>query len=232
MKGKIYTVVSKFLMGTITGIRFFFIQLFLWIAIELFLYLAFGYIHNWGGFGTLALALQMCMLVYTMLFSWFYSFVSIRHCLKTAFMPYLLYASLVYLGIVGENDWNFQIVTIDEYMLMGWLVPVYGLFVLVFKKAIKKGLSSYPRFLNILKRTLDIVIILCICFFILNLLISFSWEKRNAKIIFLSLVTLFLILILSCYLLVSLTGVPQWKSYISCRTLWPTSCSLQCCNAI
>mgnify|MGYP001777718352 FL=1 len=88
-------------------------------------------------------------------------------------MPYLLYASLVYLGIVGENDWNFQIVTIDEYMLMGWLAPVYGLFVLAFKKAIKKGLSSYPRFLNILKRTLDIVIILCICVFILNLLISF-----------------------------------------------------------
>lgn len=168
MKEKIYTVVSKFLMGTITGIRFFFIQLFLWIIIELFLYFSFGYIHNWGRFGILALSLQACMLAYSMLYSWFYSFVPIRYCLKTAFIPYLLYASLVYLGIVQSNDWNFKIVTIDEYMKMGWIAPAYGLFVLILKEIIKKGLSSYPRFLNIIKRTLDILIILCICFFILR----------------------------------------------------------------
>lgn len=177
MKGKIYTVVLKFLMGTITGIRFFFIQLFLWITIELFLYLSFGYIHNWGRFGVLAIALQMCILAYTMLFSWFYSFIPIKQCLKTVFIPYLLYASLVYLEIVRDNDWNFKIVTIDEYMLMGWLAPIYGLFVLILKKVIKKGLSSYPRLLNILRKTLDILIILCIGLFVLDRLFFFlSWH--------------------------------------------------------
>ena len=33
----------------------------------------------------------------------------------------------VYLYIVSENDWDFSIVTIDYYMLLGWLIPLGGL---------------------------------------------------------------------------------------------------------
>ena len=56
---------------------------------------------------------------------------------------------MVYLGIVQEHDWNFKIVTIDEYMLMGWLAPLYGLTILILKVKLKRYLSpKYPKFIK------------------------------------------------------------------------------------
>lgn len=143
----LYFVLSKFLMGTIMGIKFFFIQIFAWIVIEIF-FLLLGYKCHWGRFGILALSLQVCILAYTMLYSWFYSFVPIK--LKNIFVPYIIYAGLVYLGIVQEHDWNFKIVSIDKYMLMGWIAPLYGLAILILMAKIKRWLlPKYSKVINI-----------------------------------------------------------------------------------
>lgn len=147
----LYLILSKFFRGTIKGIKFFFIQIFVWIAIELFCNLL-GYRFYWGRFGILALSLQICILTYTMLYSWFYSFTPIR--LRNIFIPYIIYASLVYLGIVQENDWNFKMVTIDEYMLIGWLAPLYGLTILILKAKLKRWLSpKYPKVVKVARIT-------------------------------------------------------------------------------
>lgn len=136
-------VLLKFLTGTIKGIKFFFIQIFTWVVIETFFYLL-GYNCHWGRFGILALSLQICILTYTMLYSWFYSFAPVR--LKNMLIPYIIYAGSVYLGIVQEHNWNFKIVTIDEYMLLGWFAPLYGLVILILKVKIKKWvLPKYPK---------------------------------------------------------------------------------------
>ena len=83
----LYMILSKFFSGTVSGIKFFSIQIFMWIAIELFFYML-GFTVNWGRFGVLALSLQICIFSYTMFYSWFYSFVQIR--LKNIFIPYVI----------------------------------------------------------------------------------------------------------------------------------------------
>lgn len=157
----LYLILLKFFSGTIKGIKFFTIQIFMWIAIELFFYML-GFTVYWGRFGILALSLQFCIFAYTMIYSWYYSFIPIR--LKNIFIPYIIYASLVYLGIVQENDWNFKIVTIDQYMLWGWLIPLYGLLIFILKKVIKKWLRPYPNILNIIRKVLNTLILLFVCF--------------------------------------------------------------------
>lgn len=165
----LYMILSKFFRGTVKGIKFFFIQIFLWIAIELFCYML-GCTFNWGRFGVLALALQICIFAYTMFYCWFYSFVQIR--LKNIFIPYIIYAGLVYLEIVKANDWNFKIVTIDEYMLWGWLIPLYGLSVLILKKLIKKWLCHYPNILNVIRIVLNVLTLLFVCLILIIFLKS------------------------------------------------------------
>lgn len=73
MKESVYNILRKFFIGTITGIRFFCIQIFVWIPIESFFNLL-GYRFYWGPFGLLADALLICILAYSMIFSWFYAF--------------------------------------------------------------------------------------------------------------------------------------------------------------
>lgn len=164
IKQSIYSILSKFSKGTIRGIKFSFIQIFIWIAIERICNLL-GYRFYWGRFGILALALLCCIFAYTMLYSWFYSFTTVR--LRNIFIPYLIYASLIYLGIAQEYDWNFKIVTIDEYMLMGWLIPLYGLSIFILKEIIKKWLCHYPNALNITRKVFNILILLFICLHII-----------------------------------------------------------------
>lgn len=156
----LYMILSKFFIGTIKGIKFFSIQIFMWIAIELFFYML-GFTVNWGRFGVLALSLLICIFAYTMFYSWFYSFVQIR--LKNIFIPYIIYAGLVYLEIVKVNDWNFKIVTVDKYMLGGWLIPLYGLSILILKKLIKKWLCNYPKIMNMIRIVLNVFTVLLVC---------------------------------------------------------------------
>lgn len=164
----LYLILSKFFHGTIKGIKFFSIQIIIWMVIERFLYLI-GYRYYYGRFGILAISLLFCVFIYTMLYNWFYSFVTVR--LKNIFVPYIIYAGLVYLGIVQENDWNFKIVTIDEYMLMGWLIPLYGLSIFILKKMVKKWLCHYPNILSMSRKVLNILVLLFVIFILVLILI-------------------------------------------------------------
>ena len=75
------------------------------------------------------------------------------------------------MGIVQENDWNFKIVTIDEYMLMGWLIPLYGLSIFILKKMVKKWLCHYPNILNMSRKVLNILVLLFVIFILVLILI-------------------------------------------------------------
>lgn len=167
MKGNVFMILAKIYNGTMRGLRFFIVQMFVWMAI----YLASCVIllPGRGEFGGmyLMMSLQMCIFAYSMIFSLFYSLASFKHDSRSFFIPYILYASLVYLGIVEANNWNFKMVTIDDYMIMGWLAPLYGLGVLILQGKIKKKLHPYPRFLKIIKKTLNVFSFLFILVFIL-----------------------------------------------------------------
>ncbi len=156
-------ILMRFFRQTVLGLRFFFIQLLVWIVLDVLMQL-FGFHYYWGRFGFLAMALQFCMLVYSLLYSWFYAFVPLKYFFKTAFIPYLVYMLLVYLGIVFEHDWNFKIVTIDDYMLMGWLIPIYGAFLYCIKWKCTQLLKFYPKVLKVLR---IIINTLCIIFYLL-----------------------------------------------------------------
>ena len=77
-------------------------------------------------FDLLRLSVDVCIVAYLLIFCTYYK-VFPRKKLKRFWIPYLLYMIGVYLYIVSENDWDFSIVTIDYYMLLGWLIPLGGL---------------------------------------------------------------------------------------------------------
>lgn len=77
-------------------------------------------------FSLLRLSVDVCIVAYLLIFCTYYK-VFPRKKLKRFWIPYLLYMIGVYLYIVSENDWDFSIVTIDYYMLLGWLIPLGGL---------------------------------------------------------------------------------------------------------
>lgn len=176
MKENAYTILSTFSTATMKGIRFYFIQLFIGIAIELLVSLL-GIKLYWGKFGIWAIFLEICILTYTMIYSWFYAFVSLKyHGLKTAIIPYALYIGCIYLGIAAANSWNFKTVTIDD-LTTWWLDPIYGFFVLILKVMTKKKLHSYPRFLNRIKKVLNIFIIIYILIYVLAFIFLWMYLK-------------------------------------------------------
>ncbi len=99
-------------------------------------------------FGILGLSINICIVAYLVIFYMYYK-VFPRKKLKRVWVPYLLYISGVYLYIVSENDWSFSIVTIDSYMLLGWLQPLCGACFLVI-------MFPYYRF-NVKRKLLRIV---------------------------------------------------------------------------
>lgn len=89
---------------------------------------------------TLVIAIMVCILAYTMIFCWFYAIFPKANPI----IPYIIYAIGVYLDIVSSNDWNFQKVTIDDYMLLGWSMPLLGILTLLLKKYIHYKSITYP----------------------------------------------------------------------------------------
>lgn len=81
-------------------------------------------------FGILGLSVNICIVAYLVIFYTYYK-VFPRKKLKRAWVPYLLHVTGVYLFIVSENNWHFSIVTIDHYLLLGWLMPLCGVCLLV-----------------------------------------------------------------------------------------------------
>lgn len=63
---------------------------------------------------------------YTVLFSFGYVLFNKRKQWWTILIPWVLNIGWVYLEIAKGLDWNYKIITVDEYMLAGWLSPLLG----------------------------------------------------------------------------------------------------------
>lgn len=120
----------------------------------------FGESVYFGRFGLEGIIIVLCMFLYTMLYYCFKAFAPRLHPLLQIIIPYILYALMVYCEIVMENDWNFKIVTIDYYMLEGWLMPLYSLMIISLEHIAKKILpNKAKRILKIVWNTLTILLI-------------------------------------------------------------------------
>ena len=73
------------------------------------------------------MGLCMSIPIYTLLFGWWHAFFPKKEQWWTYVFPWLLLLVLFYLHVAQERDWYFQVITVDEYMLAGWLAPVMGI---------------------------------------------------------------------------------------------------------
>ena len=64
--------------------------------------------------------------VYTLLFGWWNAFFPERKHWWTYIIPWLGFMMIFYLHVASGRDWDFQIISVDEYMLGGWLAPMIG----------------------------------------------------------------------------------------------------------
>ena len=118
--------IKRFAASTYYGIRQWLLQVTIFnILCKIAIWL--GGDINFGRFGLEGLIMILCMLLYTMLYYWFKALTPRLLPLRQIIIPYILYAVMVYLEIVSENDWNFKRVTFDYYMQLGLFMPLYSL---------------------------------------------------------------------------------------------------------
>ena len=149
------TTLSKFWKGTKDGIKWFLIQTGVLLAISLLYYLGLYCYSLFSGIefrevlmsypllgraGAYNWRTGLCLAIpiYSLLFGWWHAFFTKKSQRWTYVFPWLLLMAIFYLHVAHERDWAFQIITIDEYMLAGWVAPVYGIIVQVLKRAFRK----------------------------------------------------------------------------------------------
>ena len=72
---------------------------------------------------------------YTMLFGWCKAFFPDRKHWWTYILSWLGFMLFFYLHVASGRNWDFQIISADEYMLGGWLAPGWGFMIqLIFGK--------------------------------------------------------------------------------------------------
>ena len=64
---------------------------------------------------------------YSLLFGWWHAFFPNKKQWWTYLFPWLILLLLFYLHVAQEREWAFRIITVDEYMLAGWLAPLLGI---------------------------------------------------------------------------------------------------------
>ena len=138
------SVITKIWDGTKKGLKWIAIQFLVIIAIGLLYYLglfSYALFTNMGFreaimayplFGRVGpydwqIGLCLSIPIYTLLFGWWHAFFPKKEQWWTYVFPWLLLLVLFYLHVAQERDWYFQIITVDEYMLAGWLAPVMGI---------------------------------------------------------------------------------------------------------
>ena len=131
--------------GTKDGIKWFLIQAGVLLAISLMYYLGL-YCYSLfsgigfrealmsypiGGSGAYNWRTGLCVAIpiYSLLFGWWHAFFTKKSQRWTFVFPWLLLMVVFYLHVAQERDWAFQIITVDEYMLAGWLAPLFGIFI-------------------------------------------------------------------------------------------------------
>jgi len=130
--------------GTKDGIKWFLIQAGVLLAISLLYYLGLYCYSLFSGIGFREVLMSYPLLgragaynwrtglclaipIYSLLFGWWHAFFTKKSQRWTYVFPWLLLMVLLYLHVAHERDWAFQIITVDEYMLAGWLAPVFGI---------------------------------------------------------------------------------------------------------
>ena len=139
------SAITKIWDGTKKGLKWIAIQFLVIMAIELLYYLglfSYALFTNMGlreaimayplfgkaGFYDWRAGLSMSIPIYTLLFGWWHAFFPGKEQWWTYVFPWLLLLVLFYLHVAQERDWYFQIITVDEYLLAGWMAPVFGIF--------------------------------------------------------------------------------------------------------
>lgn len=144
------TILSKLWKGTKDGIKWFLIQAGFLLAIGLLYYLGLlcyslltdmGFrealmSYPIGGSGAYNWRTGLCIAIpiYSLLFGWWHAFFTKKSQRWTYVFPWLLLMVLFYLHVAHERDWAFQIITVDHYMLAGWLAPAFGAIIQCFCK--------------------------------------------------------------------------------------------------
>lgn len=146
--------IVKIWKGTKDGIKWFLIQAAVLIAISILYYLGLFCYSLISGIGFREVLMSYPLLgragvynwrtglclaipIYSLLFGWWHAFFPKREQRWTIVFPWLLLQVLFYLHVAQERDWYFQIITVDEYMLAGWLAPVMGIILHVLCKRAK-----------------------------------------------------------------------------------------------
>lgn len=70
---------------------------------------------------------MFAVMVYSIIFGVFYYLVPLKKFLATFWIPYIIYGLVVYLYIASELDWHFKIMTLDYYMILGLILPLFGI---------------------------------------------------------------------------------------------------------
>ena len=156
------SVINKIWDGTKKGLKWIAIQFLVIIAIGLLYYLGlffYSLFTNMGLreammayplFGRVGpydwqVGLCMSIPIYSLLFGWWHAFFPKKEQWWTYLFPWLLLLVLFYLYVAQERDWYFQIITVDEYMLAGWLAPMMGiiLHLVLLRSAKRKKQTSW-----------------------------------------------------------------------------------------
>ena len=144
--------------GTKDGIKWFLIQAGVLLAISLLYYLGLYCYSLFSGIGFREVLMSYPLLgragaynwrtglclaipIYSLLFGWWHAFFTKKSQRWTYVFPWLLLMVLLYLHVAHERDWAFQIITVDEYMLAGWMAPVLGILSHSILKRTKAGLD-------------------------------------------------------------------------------------------
>lgn len=158
--------IKSFASNTYYGIRQWVLQYMLFLmACEIALLLCN---FRFGRFGMEGLIMVLCMFLYTMLYYWFKAFTPRLRPLLQIIIPYILYALMVYLEIVSENDWNFKKVTFDYYMQMGMLMPLYSLAIIGTEYGLKIKLPAKAK--RIVSIVWNVLTVLSLTFIVIGII--------------------------------------------------------------
>ena len=156
------SAITKIWDGTKKGLKWIAIQFLAIIAIGLLYYLGlFSYsLFSDMGFREIMMAyplfgkagaydwwagLCLSIPIYSLLFGWWHAFFPKKEQWWTYLFPWSLLLVFFYLHVAQERDWSFQIISVDGYMLAGWLAPMMGiiLHLVLLRSAKRKKQTSW-----------------------------------------------------------------------------------------
>ncbi len=88
-----------------------------------------------------------CICIYTFVYCFLMAFIPNRKIIPILISQAILMFS-VWLYIVYNQNWNFKIVTIDWYMILGWTTSLYCLLFYFVRKSIFRMLKNHPKSLR------------------------------------------------------------------------------------